>query len=174
MTSKKVLGALSLAAVLGVAGLGVAGANAENRASDAITYTATLEEAVTIAAGDDLTLTLTNGGAAASDTNHVTYTTNLPSADISVKTTDATTELAGGTDPIAYSNAAISGSATSAWNLSVDGTVIQLATTDVDVKSAVTPTNSGSFDVTFTAVASADQAQGTYANNVTYTIAPAA
>ena len=174
MTSKKVLGALSLAAVLGVAGLGVAGANAVNTDSDAIVYTATLEEAVTITAGDDVALALTNGAAAASGTNHVTYTTNLPSADISVRTTDATTELTGGTDPIAYSNTAISGSATSAWNLSVDGTPIELATTDVDVKSAVSPTTSGSFDVTFTAVASADQAQGTYKNNVTYTIAPAA
>lgn len=168
MTSKKVLGALSLAAVLGVAGLGVAGVNAATTAP--VTYKATLSDSLSISAdAAEKTVTLTNGGAPASVETTLTYNTNAAAGAVILAASTTNTDLTSGTNTIPYSTTALS-AGTSGWNLTANSEIVELDTTAATVLDNISATASTSLAVTFAAAADADQPAGTYQNAVTYTI----
>ena len=169
MTSKKVLGALSLAAVLGVAGLGVAGANAATTAE--VTYQASLAQSIDITSGEaSVELTLTNGGAVQSGTNVLTYNSNSASGyTITAKVAD-NTNLVSGSDTIPYSTAEVA-QGTSGWNLTGDAILNFGAGTTATVATDAGNANDATKTITFKAAASDAQAAGTYTKAVTYTIA---
>lgn len=169
MTSKKVLGALSLAAVLGVAGLGVAGVNAATTAQ--VTYQASLEQSIDITSDDaTVELTLTNGGAVQSDANELTYNSNSASGYTITASVTGDTNLVSGDDTIAYSTAAVT-QGTSGWNLTGDAILNFGAGTTATVATDAGNANRATKTITFSAAASDAQAAGTYVKAVTYTIA---
>ena len=169
MTSKKVLGALSLAAVLGVAGLGVASANAETTAQ--VTYQASLAQSIDIKSNKpSVELTLTNGGEVQSDTNELTYNSNSASGYTITASVTGDTNLTSGDDTIAYSTAAVT-QGTSGWNLTGDAILNFGAGTTATVATDTANANDATKTITFSAAASDAQAAGTYTKAVTYTIA---
>lgn len=169
MTSKKVLGALSLAAILGVAGLGVAGANAETTAK--VTYQASLEQSIDIISDvATVELTLTNGGAVQSKTNELTYNSNAANGYTITASVEDNTNLVSRSDTIAYSTAAVT-QGTSGWNLTGDAILNFGAGTTATVASDTSNANDATKTITFKAAASDAQAAGTYTKAVTYTIA---
>ena len=169
MTSKKVLGALSLAAVLGVAGLGVAGVNAATTAE--VTYQASLAQSIDITSNDaTVELTLTNGGAVQSGVNELTYNSNSASGYTITASVEDNTNLVSGSDTIAYSTAAVT-QGTSGWNLTGDAILNFSAGTTATVATDAGNANEATKTITFSAAASDAQAAGTYTKAVTYTIA---
>ena len=169
MTSKKVLGALSLAAVLGVAGLGVAGANAATTAE--VTYQASLAQSIDIESGDaSVEVTLTNGGEVKTGTNVLTYNSNAAKGYTITASVEGNTNLVSGSDTIPYSTAAVA-KGTSGWNLTGDAILNFNSGTTATVASDTANANGATKNITFSAAASAAQAAGTYTKDVTYTIA---
>ena len=169
MTSKKVLGALSLAAVLGVAGLGVAGANAETTAD--VTYQASLAQSIDISSDDpSVNLTLTNGGEVQSDVNVLTYNSNSASGYTITASVTGDTNLTSGDDTIPYSTSAVT-KGTSGWNLTGDSILNFNSGTTATVATDTSNANGATKNITFSAAASDAQAAGTYTKAVTYTIA---
>ena len=169
MTSKKVLGALSLAAVLGVAGLGVAGANAVTTAE--VTYQASLAQSIDIESDDQsVELSLTNGGEVQSDANVLTYNSNAANGYTITASVDSNTNLVSGSDTIAYSTATVT-KGTSGWNLTGDAILDFASGTTATVATDAGNANGATKTITFSAAASDAQAAGTYTKAVTYTIA---
>ena len=169
MTSKKVLGALSLAAVLGVAGLGVAGANAATTAE--VTYQASLAQSIDILSDDaTVELTLTNGGEVQTGVNQLTYNSNAAKGYTITASVTGDTNLVSGTDTIPYSTSAVV-KGTSGWNLTGDAILDFASGTTATVTSDTASANGATKNITFSAAASAAQAAGTYTKAVTYTIA---
>ena len=168
MTSKKVLGALSLAAVLGVAGIAMTGVHAAETAQ--VTYQATLSNSLSISAdAATKSVTLTNGGAPASAETTLTYNTNAAGGAVILAASTTNTNLTSGTNTIPYSTSELS-TGTSGWNLTANSNIIDLDTEGATVLDSISATASTTLPVTFKAAADADQPAGTYTNQVTYTI----
>lgn len=169
MTSKKVLGALSLAAVLGVAGLGVAGANAATTAQ--VTYKASLAQSIDITSHDaTVELTLTNGGEVKKGTNELTYSSNAANGYTITAGVQGNTNLVSGSDTIPYSTTAVT-KGTSGWNLTGDAILNFASGTTATVATDTANANGTTKTITFSAAASNALAAGTYTKAVTYTIA---
>lgn len=197
--SKIKFAALGVAA-LGVAALPVAASYAteytSSPAAGDVTYQAVIEDsfAVTIDdAGNTVSYTLVGGEAAKNTektsikvvTNHSTgYNITAQSKGGSaIATTGATASNAlqsktDKNDAIDYSTTAISGVASSAWNLTADKNFSVPGVIDLKTAQATTihtqngPTTSAGVEgtITYTAVAADGQDAGTYDNVVTYTV----
>ena len=169
MTSKKVFGALGLAAVLGVAGVAMTGVHATETAQ--VTYSASINTSMSLTAdAATKSVTLTNGGAPQSAETTLTYKTNVATGSAIVAASTTNTNLTSGTNNIAYSNDEVT-TGTSGWNLKTDSAIIELDTSGATVLDNIQASGTeGTAKVTFTAAADANQASGTYSNQVTYTI----
>lgn len=179
MTSKKVLGALSLAAVLGVAGLGVAGANAFTNQQTQVTYSVAIDETQSIqTSSNSITAEATNGQLATavssgSLSHTLTYSTNNATGYTVTASVQTDANLAAdGSKTIAYSDDAVAASGASRWNLTADGTIIALASaTSAEIASGAAPASGETTTVTFAAFVDETQESGTYTKQVTYTLA---
>lgn len=187
MAKTKIFGALGLAAVLGVAGVAVSGVNADVTGSpQTVTYGVTIGASNSFATDvDKVTLTGVNGEVATTGSNKLTAITNN-SGGYTITAQSATTNavLTSGTDTIAYTTSAV-GTSTSGWNLGVavsgvgatstgvTGGYINLSSTAAEVVKATGPTSKTGdvTTITMNAGISANQAAGTYAETVTYTMA---
>lgn len=178
MTSKKVLGALSLAAVLGVAGLGVAGANAFTDQTTNVTYSVAIDETQSIQTSSaSITAEATNGQlataiAAGSLSHTLTYSTNNATGYTVTASVETDANLTSGGNTIAYSDSTIDASGASRWNLTADGTIVALASaTSAEIASGAAPASGETTNVTFAAFVDDTQESGTYTKQVTYTLA---
>ena len=179
MTSKKIFGALGLAAVLGVAGIAATGAHADVN----VTYEATVLQGVSISIpGSDpdgsgnysRTISVSvNGGSHTTDSSlTLNVGSNATNGYTVTALADSSTNLVNGSNTIAYSTSSdvATGDAVG-WNLSVGSTVLSLSTSTPATVASSSSASADTVTVVFAVSTASNQAQGTYTGQVTYTIA---
>lgn len=186
MTSKKVFGALGLAAVLGVAGVAMTGVHAAfEDQTDKVTYQVTIGESQSIQSSTaTVSSNAINGELATAPemgslSHTLTYSTNNTNGYTVTASVETDANLSdGASHSIAYSNEAIAKDAgESDWNLSVTGTdtiggIVELAEATSDqIATGNSPASGVQATITFAAFVDATQNSGTYSKEVTYTLA---